>query len=192
MCVALRLVRLFVAVNFPGEIKTDLSALQGKLKRATSDARWVREENFHLTIQFLGDTPVEQVPLVASALQHAATGIGPISLCFKGVGFFPDERKPRVLWLGVDGEVEMLAKLHRQVQKALEPLGFASEKRRFSPHLTLARFKSAHGLDDLIKATRQLENSSVGPVRIGSVDLMQSELGAGSPRYYVLAGVSLS
>jgi len=184
--------RLFVAVNFPGEIKADLSALQEKLKRVPSDARWVREENFHLTIQFLGDTPAEQVPLIASALQYAAAGIKPFNLHFRDVGFFPDEKKPRVLWVGVGGEVDVLARLHRQVQKALEPLGFTPEKRRFSPHLTLARFKTAHGLNDLIRATSQLESNSVGPVCIGGVDLMQSEPGRGGPKYYVLAEIALS
>lgn len=132
--------RLFVAVELPGEVREALSALQDKL-RASGGAgvRWARPEGVHLTLKFLGDVPGAQVPLVEEALESAARGQAAFSLSLGTTGFFPNPRRPRVFWVGVAGEVERLAELAKQVEERLGALGFPPEERPFSPHLTLAR-----------------------------------------------------
>jgi RNA 2',3'-cyclic 3'-phosphodiesterase len=173
--------RLFVAMDIPEEVRAAVAALVEQLRPSSRDARWARIEGLHLTLKFIGEIPEERVGPIVSALT-SLTFAKPIALRFGRLGFFPNERRPRVLWAGIDSGPE-LAALAAAVETALIPLGIAREDRAFSPHLTLARFDSPRGLDHLHAAI-----DAVGPLEFGSTiakefHLYQSILKRGGAEY---------
>jgi RNA 2',3'-cyclic 3'-phosphodiesterase len=136
-------VRLFVALEIPVAVRDNLAALVRELSKLPSQAvgkppRWVRPENLHVTLKFVGET----AGVTLDAIRDALAGIRankPIDIKCQGLGFFPDEGCPQVLWAGLDASAN-LPRLADDVDRALETVGVAREKRAFTPHLTLARF----------------------------------------------------
>lgn len=131
--------RAFVAIELPDELKAALAHEQSRLRKVCPDARWTKPEGIHLTLKFLGETSAEQMTRVKEVLGR----IGPFerfSVQAKGFGFFPDAKRPRVLWAGLEAPPE-LPHLAKQVETALAEIGFPPENRAFNPHLTLARFR---------------------------------------------------
>ena len=117
-----------------------ISEVQSQLKRSLTDIRWVVQENLHFTIKFLGAVEEEKITSIIKAVGRAVRPVQPFSLTAGGIGVFPDIRKPRVLWVGL--EAQGLQTLSQEVEAALEPLGFALEKRGFTPHLTIGRWRN--------------------------------------------------
>ncbi|MDD2554077.1 MAG: RNA 2',3'-cyclic phosphodiesterase [Desulfotomaculaceae bacterium] len=184
--------RLFVAVNFPFEIKKGIGSFIQDLRKIKSDLKWVEPENLHLTVQFLGNVSEDQVPAVTEALNRAAAGIASFTLKLSGVGVFPSRERPRVFWAGVAGDTVALLQLNSQMQGELKELGFAPGKNKFSPHLTLARLRTPAGFSDVMgRAEKTAENKVFGSARISTVDLMLSKLGSCGPQYYTLARAPL-
>lgn len=190
----MRQMRLFIAVNLPVEIKRSLGSFIQVLRRFPLDARWVTEANLHLTLQFLGNVYEEQVPAIVQGLNRAAAGVAPFKLVISGTGVFPSVERPRVLWVGVSGETIILTDLHRRVQEEMGLLGFEAERRRFSPHLTLARIRSPRGFRTLLDKAEEYagKTKKFGNTRIVSMELMLSELSSKGAKYYVLASIPLS
>ncbi len=181
--------RLFVALDIPEGVRQSLVALMAKLRPICPKARWVRMEGVHVTLKFIGETPVENVEKIKTTLANIPER-APISINFRGIGFFPNERRPRVLWAGVNGGAE-LAALAAAVDTALAGLGLPREERAFSPHLTLARFETPRGFDALHAA---IENS--GPLEFGrgtatDFHLYQSVLKRGGAEYTRVATYSI-
>ncbi len=132
--------RLFVALDLDAAIRQRIARFLDGVREFAPDARWVRAESLHLTLKFIGEQPDRKL----DAIKQALAGIRSLAtaLNFHGYGFFPTVRSARVFWIGVEAD-EHLAQLARLVEEALEPLGIKAEGRDFSPHLTLARGKSA-------------------------------------------------
>jgi RNA 2',3'-cyclic 3'-phosphodiesterase len=129
------MLRLFVAVNLPAELRQTVAALHSNLR----GARWAKTHQLHLTLRFLGDTPEEALPTIRDRLARVESPV--FDLALRGLGVFPpDARRPRVLWLGLD-PIEPLRNLERGIGRALATADLSSPKRQpeFSPHLTLAR-----------------------------------------------------
>lgn len=185
--------RLFWAVNLPAPLKAKLASLQEKLKQTNADAKWVEEQNLHLTLQFLGDVDAQKTASLTGNMQNVLDGFPAFRLLLGGLGFFPNARRPRVFWAGITGDLPSLKRLHEQVQKANLLSGFPAEEREFSPHLTLARLRSNRGLSALLKAVEELGDSAadLGELSVTSVDLMKSELSRRGPTYTVLAAIKL-
>jgi len=133
--------RTFIAVELDQELKATLAEIQARLRGAVPPraVRWVQPEGIHLTLKFLGDTPLDKVEHVKSALVRAAGQIPAFTITVGGVGCFPDVRRPRVVWVGVQEPSGSLARLWQAVESHVAPVGFPTEKRPFSPHLTLGR-----------------------------------------------------
>lgn len=132
--------RLFVALDIDAAIRQRIARFLDGIREFAPDVRWVRAESLHLTLKFIGEQPDGRLSTVQQALAEIhspATGLN-----FHGYGFFPTARSARVFWVGVDAD-EHLARLASRIEQALEPLGIKPEGREFSPHLTLARGKSA-------------------------------------------------
>ncbi|MGH3087137.1 MAG: RNA 2',3'-cyclic phosphodiesterase, partial [Rubrobacteraceae bacterium] len=130
--------RLFVAIFPPPEAREALSKARSGL-RVKGETRWTRPENIHLTLKFLGEVPEETTKRITDALKEIAKRHATFDLTPSDFGGFPSERKARVIWAGMDGEVNRLRALAKDVEDALEAEGFEREKREFSPHLTLGR-----------------------------------------------------
>jgi 2'-5' RNA ligase len=187
-------IRTFVAIELAPAILERLGDLQSRMQQDLPPKllRWVRPEGIHLTLVFLGEIQVEQADRVAEALRQACAGHGPFSVSIAGMGCFPNTRRPRVVWVGVDEPSGALARLQRDIEGALEPLGFPPEGRRFSPHLTLGRVKGG-GRQALEALGTYVEQAKVrvGEMRVEAVHLMRSDLQPGGAVYTELAVVAL-
>jgi 2'-5' RNA ligase len=176
-------VRVFVALDIPEEVRAALGALVARLRPVSRAARWTRIEGVHLTLKFIGEIQPEKIEAIQASLAQIRFP-RPIGMKFHNVGFFPNERRPSVFWAGVETDAE-LGGLAAAVEASLEPLGIAKERRTFSPHLTLARFKTIDGstlnrLDEAI--------SIAGPLEFGAgiakdFHLYQSILKPGGAEY---------
>ncbi len=134
------MIRAFIGVRIDPKMTQKISEVQSQLKRSLTDIRWVVQENLHFTIKFLGAVEEEKITSIIKAVGRAVRPAQPFSLTAGGIGVFPDIRKPRVLWVGL--EAQGLQTLSQEVEAALEPLGFAPEKRGFKPHLTIGRWRN--------------------------------------------------
>jgi 2'-5' RNA ligase len=183
-------VRVFVALDIPPEVRAAVSALVVKLRPACRNARWVRIEGAHITLKFIGEVPPQSVTDIQAALAAIHTA-AIIEMNFRGVGFFPNDRHPRVFWAGIEAGQE-LVELAAAVEKSLEPLGIAREQRAFSPHLTLARLDSPRGLDALRAAIASAGPLEFGRAKLTEFHLYQSVLKPGGAEYTRLATYHLT
>ena len=180
--------RLFVALDIPEDVRSALAAFLATLRPACRNARWMRMENLHVTLRFIGETPDEQIEIIKKALA-AIPSRATIPITFRGLGFFPDERRPQVLWAGIKAGVELVA-LAEAVDSALGPLGIPREERTFTPHLTLARLESPRILHSLHEAVKNAGRLAFGRTSAGEFHLYQSLLKPAGPEYTRLATFS--
>lgn len=176
--------RLFVAFDLPADVRRALDDLIARLKRQCREARWVRAEGMHLTLKFIGwidPADAKKFDALRAALA-AIRSDGPVEMHFRGVGFFPNARRPRVAWCGVEASPN-LAEIVAEIERVLEPLGVPRENRKFVPHLTLARFDSHKGLDPLLRAADELETSDFGSARETEFYLYESILKRSGAEY---------
>ena len=173
-------IRTFVAIELDDDTKAHIAAAIETLRQKRIDnLRLVRPEGVHLTLKFLGDIEVSQVPQVADAMRHAASRQTPFSLTLGAPGVFPNTNRARVLWIGLDGEIKALKSLQAGVEEALTSVGFAAERQPFNPHLTIGRMHHrASRLDrqratDALTAIRLPANQTVA---VNSTSLMKSTL----------------
>lgn len=188
-------IRAFIAIELPDPVKDSLSSLEDRLRPAEHPfVKWVGPKGIHLTLKFLGNIATDQVPRIIEAITSASQGLSPLKLQIGGLGAFPNLQRPRVIWVAVTGEVDPLIALQRDIDQALVPLGFAIEKRPFSPHLTLGRLRERassgerNSIGKLVMATE----SEGGPsMEVNQISLMRSTLTPSGAIYNRLASVEL-
>ena len=134
-------IRSFLACELPREIKAVVTQVLGELSNTSMKVRWVKINNIHLTVIFLGNIPEDAVPDMKQRIQDDCREFGSFQISVNGMGCFPNRRNPRVLWLGLEGDIARMGELRDSLQSSLAPFGIKMEKRRFRPHLTLGRFK---------------------------------------------------
>jgi RNA 2',3'-cyclic 3'-phosphodiesterase len=177
--------RLFVALNLPDEVREALREVIAKLKPLCTSARWVRPEGMHVTLKFIGhaiaDGDTQKLDATRAALASVKSG-EPVEIRYHGVGFFPDARRPRVVWCGVEASAN-LDQLAADIERGLEPLGIPAENRAFVPHLTLARFKSPEGVDALARSVAEAASRDFGSARATEFHLFESKLKPGGSEY---------
>ena len=183
--------RTFIAIELPEGIKQGLAKVREQLKEGGADAAWTRPEGIHLTLKFLGEVPESKIPAIMSALTEAVRGTGQMRIEVAGAGAFPNVRNPRVLWIGVSGDLSALGRLQTAVEGAMAKLGFDPETRKFSPHLTLARIKYPRPRDNWQKVLEGVRDVKLGGFEADSVSLMKSELKPSGAVYTELGRVEL-
>jgi len=170
-------IRAFLALDPPPEILRTIADIQRALrKNIRGSVSWVRPEGIHLTLKFFGDIAANDVSAVSEVVAGQIAGARPVNLEAKGLGVFPDTRRPRVLWLGIGGEVERLIAMQKAIDQGLEPCGFPKEKRPFQAHLTLARIKSPQGLSGIEDVLTEKKSESAGKFTATGLTLFKSEL----------------
>ncbi|HBP11181.1 MAG TPA: RNA 2',3'-cyclic phosphodiesterase [Nitrospina sp.] len=179
--------RLFVAIAVPPEVLEILIDIQNRFKNLDLDAKWVKPENMHLTLKFLGKT--SKVSQIKQGLAKALSNEPELTLSLGGTKVFPDIKRPRVLGVGLHSACEPLAQLHKNVEEHLAPLGFPPESRPFSPHWTLARIKS--GKNKKLLAQQLNSIGHVASFKVKSVRLYQSRLTPEGAKYTVLEEFAL-
>jgi RNA 2',3'-cyclic 3'-phosphodiesterase len=178
-------VRLFVALDLPDAVRRALAEFIAKLKPKSRGARWIHPENLHITLKFIGHVGNKKLSPIHAALSwiHSEQ---PIELHFRGMGFFPNERRPRVFWCGIAGSPN-LAELAADIDRALLPLGIEADTRPFTPHLTLARFKSDAGVHKLVRAATDMKSTDFGVATETNFHLYESLLKSTGAQYNRLA-----
>ncbi|MBX3065588.1 MAG: RNA 2',3'-cyclic phosphodiesterase [Anaerolineae bacterium] len=188
--------RLFIAIEFPAAVKAAIAGQIAHWKAADRQrgVRWTQPESLHLTLKFLGDTPADRLPAIKAALVQAAGGIAPFALTIGGSGVFPNVRAPRILWLGVGGELDTLLQLQAGIERFVAPLGFPTEARPFSAHITSGRVRPdarRDALKPILEALAQT-GSDLASWQVNAVSLMQSDLKPSGAVYTQLQRVSLT
>ena len=180
-------IRSFIAIELSAEAREQLRVLEDSLRaKLNMPASWVKPDNCHLTLKFLGNVTQQKLAQVAAALNAVAQETSPFYLELDGLGVFPNIRHPRILWVGLAGDISQLLILHKNIDHALSRLGFSSENRPFSPHLTLCRIR-----EDLPTAVCAAISNSLSTIRaedkarfqVVELTLFKSELTPGGPIY---------
>ena len=172
-----RTIRSFLALDTPEKIREGIGAVQSRLKKIIhGDIRWARPEGIHLTLKFFGNISEDDVVNMSSVVEKIAAGSLPLVLTIGGTGAFPDPHRPRVVYLGMNGDVERLIAFQKELERALETIGFPREERPFRPHLTLGRIKSPRGLIGLAGVLEKGESYTVGEFSASGLGLFKSDL----------------
>ena len=173
-------IRTFIAIELPEAIKRALLELQQRLwVEPAAGIKWVAPESIHLTLKFLGWVVPARVEDIKSAISESAAGLKPFKLGLSGLGAFPNPRRMNVIWCGLSGDVPRLEALQQSTEKNVSPLGFPTESRAFSPHLTLARLREEVSLEVKQKLADKLNKTKFEPdltIPVNSVSLMRSTL----------------
>jgi 2'-5' RNA ligase len=184
--------RLFVALELPGDVRAELVDLIAELKPFCPGASWARTEGMHVTLKFIGhairDADAAKLGRARMALEWVKSP-APVDIRYRGIGFFPSARRPRVMWCGVEASAN-LATLAARIERSLEPLGIPREERAFVPHLTLARFKSPEGVRALAKKSEALARRDFGSSCETEFHLFESKLKPGGAEYHRIESYS--
>jgi 2'-5' RNA ligase len=187
--------RLFVALEIPAAVRDNLAAQMKELRDlsvqvADKRPRWVRPENLHVTLKFIGELSPTKLEGIRSALA-AIHPVAPVDLQFRGLGFFPDDLYPHVLWAGIEASAN-LPSLAADIDSTLETQGIAREKRAFAPHLTLARFEPP-GLHEKLRAViQQNSKCEFGSLQAREFQLIESKLKPAGAEYTSLASFPIT
>jgi 2'-5' RNA ligase len=176
-------VRVFIAVPLPFELKTKLTALQGEFRRLALEASWVREAGFHLTLKFLGEVDASHIDSIASCMLATAQRYDPFSLTLCGVGVFPHESNPRVLWVGIEDGTGLCTQLQQTLEAELVQIGYSPDDRPFAPHLTLARLKRVSRRGEFLGALKTHRRVVLGQLGVDHIELIESQLHPLGARY---------
>jgi 2'-5' RNA ligase len=191
-CVRLPLIlRSFIAIELPEEVKSALSRLQDKLKESAVDIRWVKPDNIHLTLKFLGDIDDKNIGNIVQQLEGACAKYSFFELAVSGIGVFPNVRSPRVMWAGLKYE-DAFAGFHGEIENGLASIGYEREGRRFSPHLTLGRFRSFKGKASVSERIELHKNDRLGSIGVRTISLMESKLSPSGASYSRVKEIALT
>lgn len=189
-----RVVRTFLAIEGSPEVRANAGRLITQLEATGAAVRWVKPELLHLTLKFLGDVELLEVPQICDIVTQAVAELPPFSVRVVGAGAFPNVQQPRTVWLGMEDPTGEIAALHEALEVALAPLGFRREARRFRPHLTIGRVRSlgGPGIAELRQILTAKQDLLAGVIDVDEVSVMSSELERHGPVYEPLATAPLN
>ncbi len=170
------MIRTFIAVAVTPETCEELGREIAYLKACLPRIRWVLAENLHLTLKFFGNVPDKDLPEIFQAANEAAAGATAFTLDIERLGCFPDSRRPRVIWAGCGAGADQLTQLAERVEAACCRRGYARDRRRFSPHLTIGRVKQPRDAEGLSAPLEDARRTLFGSVDVAELVVCMSEL----------------
>jgi RNA 2',3'-cyclic 3'-phosphodiesterase len=176
--------RLFVALSIPSDVRENIASLIGALRRADSTPRWVNPENLHVTLKFIGEVESQLVLAICEALV-AIRAVQPLTLTLRGIGFFPNARRPSVAWIGIEAP-PTLAFIVSEINRLLTPLGIQPDTKPLVPHLTIARFKENRLSSELQAEIEKWKDHNFGAVSASEIHLVESRLKSSGAEYTTL------
>jgi RNA 2',3'-cyclic 3'-phosphodiesterase len=189
-----RTVRTFVAVEISSEIRGKAQKLIAALAAGSANVKWVEPASLHVTLKFLGNVEMLEVPHLCQAVAEAVADLPPFDVQFCGAGAFPNLERPRTVWIGMrEGTEEMIA-LHDAIEHRLAEMGFRSDGRRFRPHLTIGRVRSSSPdeIRELASLLSAQQDFVGGSGDVSEVVVFSSEPSRGGPIYEPLSHAELS
>ena len=172
--------RAFIAVEVP--FSSELEKFSSSVKGSGASVKLVDLANVHITLKFLGDIPEEKVPAIEEAMKNAVSGIKPFTMRMKGAGAFPNLSRISVIWAGLEG-ADRLTVIAEQLEKNLKHMDFEPEKRKFSPHVTVARTRHSLNLKELAEVIKDWELGDFGEILVDKIILKKSVLRPEGPVY---------
>jgi len=185
------MIRTFIALELPDQAKLDIAAVQNDLTSAGLKLRWVKPQNIHLTLKFLGEVDREKIADICDVLTAVACRHQFFNLQPRGLACFPGLKNPRVMWVGISGELDVLKALQNDVENVLIPLGFNAEKRSFRGHLTIGRIKNRLNSRKLVEALRTHSGFNSDSFNVKQVSVFESKLQPTGPIYTKLCELPL-
>lgn len=183
-------IRAFICLDIPQSVKQRIDALQRDLRQIGAQVSWVKPDNIHLTLKFLGDVAESRIESIRKAVEIAARATRALEIEVAGTGCFPSPRNPRVLWIGLSDMEGKLAELHRAIESELARERFPREPKKFSPHLTIGRVRAPHNAalvaEELISRGFEPHNFQADEIIV-----MRSDLKPTGPIYTPLARIKL-
>ncbi|MBU2498127.1 MAG: RNA 2',3'-cyclic phosphodiesterase, partial [Proteobacteria bacterium] len=177
-------IRSFLAFELPPVIKGIVERVSREVRTSPLEASWVKPENIHLTIVFLGNIETEEIESVGGAVQKVCMEHRPFPLSLKPMGCFPNSRRPRVIWLGLEGDLERMSRFRDEIQQELKPFGIKEEERPLKPHLTLGRFKKPNRMEAQLNKLMSYYADLSSPVcSLHELILFKSDLRPGGAVY---------
>ena len=170
------MLRTFIAIEIDPSHKQKLTRLISTLKSSNSDVKWVNETQMHLTLKFLGNIEETKVQEISDTLKSIANNTKEFTITLSNIGTFPNAKRPRVIWVGIDKGKAELKLLASQIETDLEKLGFPKENRDFKSHLTLGRVRSPKNLQNLTKLLAESTFQPQDEIKIDKLILFQSNL----------------
>ena len=172
-------IRAFIAFDLPEQVVSAISNIQADVKSDKFNIKCVRPENIHLTLKFLGNINPAAVEQIGAVMREAVKPFSPFNLQAKGLGVFPGLKRPRVIWIGVGGQIDLLIGLQKKLDEDLSASGFPREKRPFKGHLTLGRLKGKIDSDQIAAVVKKYsdfesENFTAEAIILYSSDLQPS------------------
>jgi len=183
--------RAFIAIEISETIRDAIGTLIRELRQSGDRVKWVRPENLHLTLKFLGDLSEENVPKAIDILGRCAEGVGPFQLEVKNAGGFPNLNRPRVLFVEAEDSPPMARELARRLNKQMTRAGVPREDRGFRNHITIGRVRKPMPMPALGKRLHELAGRRFGAMTVSDVVLMQSDLRPDGPVYTPVERVAL-
>jgi 2'-5' RNA ligase len=189
-------IRSFVAIELPAKIQDRLQNISDDIQQHLDGipVRWVPVENIHLTLKFLGDVSEANLEMLKDVLKTVVENHQKFEMSVGGLGAFPKVRRPRVIWIGIESPPE-LAAIQRNIESETARLGYARERRSFSPHLTLGRVSRAANSKHVRRVAEFLKHHKVGflgVARVEEVHLFRSDLQSGGAVYSIMFSAQLS
>ncbi len=178
--------RTFIAIEISEAVKTELARLQAELRQTGAEITWTKPDNIHLTLRFLGEIEERQLDDLKQLCAKTAAEFQPFTLRLKDIGYFPNFRQPRVMWVGLAGELEAAKQLQKRLDAELIAKGFNQEDKPFKPHLTIGRMKSGKNIKPLV-AKADLCTLPEIAFEVGDIVLFKSDLHPSGARYTALA-----
>ena len=186
---------MFIAIPIPEPVRDEIIRVQQELQPLVPRdvARWARSDQFHLTLRFLGDVPADGIEDLKKSVAAVCRNARPLFLRAEGVGFFPNPRSPRVIWVGINDREGRLADLQRQIEAAVRPFSPEPGEKNFTGHVTLGRLKNPRPADtgDLAARAQSLEKRLFGEWTAHEIEIIQSELSSAGARYTSFAALRL-
>ena len=185
-------IRTFIAIKIPQDILTQIAVLLSGLKTLGGRITWVKPENMHLTLKFLGKTDPVQVKNISEKLSQLVLSFNRFEIKFKGLGAFPNFRRPKIFWIGTVGDNSTLIQLANKIDRQMSEFGFKPENRRFSAHLTIGRVRDQGGIEPIINLLQKEENFTAGEFIVKQVFFIKSELTQQGPIYTTLEKLTIN
>lgn len=182
--------RSFIAINLPTQVKSDMGEIIARLRPSGPPAKWVPTKNLHLTLKFLDEIREDQIDPILNAIARGCEGKSQFEIALRGFGVFPNARKARVFWIGIDSGFETLKALAQSIDTHIATLGFPREGRPFSAHITLARLREPAPAEGLMRAAALVDYDSAS-IPVAQVDLMRSVLSSQGASYSIIGSVPL-
>jgi 2'-5' RNA ligase len=183
--------RTFIGIGLTPECRRAIGEAISPLRARRLPVSWTAERNLHVTLKFLGEIPAGRVEEIASLLHAAAEGTPAFEVLVEGAGCFPSLRAPRVFWVGIREPLELVGKLHENMENALSVAGFPREERPFHPHVTVGRARDRLPLGWGEEYAGLLSGKTFGTVEVSSFQLYESRLSPGGAEYTVLRDIPL-